>query len=513
VSGLLSVDFDEQFRKTLAHTMVFGEQYLIELVRSIVACGATTISVELRDGSAEVSWEGGDGLGRDLDALARLFREELPVELRETALGGFHKKRGLGLLAGWCCEPQSVEVESCDGAGVRRRLAWRGWRQGLDFEALASDGAALGNLRIRRRRRGSSEAAVLAEYCRFCPVPVRVNGALVSISGTPPEGLMGLKLSGDDGGPTGQVWVPRRGDVCRLVLTQAGIRWKVVATPTHRKGLVYEGAIEADAMSKQTMALLDSAAARLYRRMADALGESRGADRERAQHLLLHHARVSSQTKHIERSPLFPTYPEGWASLAEVRRWGQEGVAVLVRGGDRRGQVGAHGAGKRVLQLSDEQASFLKEQEIDLPTWRHSGGIGRGLSQWVLWAWRTVAGGREVARERWTSPEAALVESMEAALESGIVQLEGSSAYSGGSIVLLAGNGKPRLDLSGERPRLYLGRRSRAFTDACFYHGAGAPAALVASLLLEGECRIRRNLPQAQGEGESEFSDSPTVRV
>ncbi len=490
LEGLLTVDFASQLRKTLAHSHSFPQQYAVECVRWCLAGGAQRIVIVSSSRELVVKWEGGQAQAVDLDALSELFGPDRSWERREAALERFHGVPGLGLLAAWACNPSSV-VMHLDTASGSVSLEYSPERFGVTSHAgPSSAGNGMQSMRIVRKADAKAEAAAVTEYCRFAPVSITLNGAELCVGSLPPEGIAGFKLKNDKGEGFGLLWVPRRGDLCRLILLRHGVRWKMVATATHRKGLVYEGAVQAEAVSSALMHTLDGAGRKLYTRLAESVDQMPAADKARTEHLLLNYSRITGETKLLEQAKLFPLADgSAYLSLSDLREAVAGGsVAAVAVGMSVPKNENVNGV---LVRLTDAQATFLREMGVDVPTLRKRTMPGGGvllarLADGTRNLWSRLSAGAVIPSERQTGLERSLLGHIEEAVRSGAFVPWGLKGDVLVRVSLRTGRGKSMLQSGPDGDELVIRRGSSRLRRAIRWNEAGAPPRLWIPWLLEG---------------------------
>lgn len=496
--GLLTVDFSAQLRKTILHSHTFPEQYLVECIRWCLGVGAASIRVESTPKELLIRWDGGPAPAGDLTALEHLFGPDHPWEVRETALEHFHGQKGLGLLSAWACSPKSVVLHVLHQEGIQS-LEYR-----LDFfnsrhQPLPSPGpggldqsqAVSQSLRLVRKGDVAAEATAVRDYCRFAAASILFNGQETTVGSLPPEGLAGFRLKDEAGDPLGLVWIPRKGDLCRLVLLRRGIRWKMVATTTHRKGIIYEGAVEAEGIAQGLMQTLDHAATKLYGRLADGLEKMNTPDRQRVEHLLLSYSRVTGDTRLLENARLFPLADgTGFLSLGELRV-----AAAEARVGSVRDFVSARHASAFpmvLVRLADAQATFLREMGIEVPALGRKALLAHAapskrLQHLLRRAWGQWFEGRVVPPERQSSDQRSLMVALEGGLVSGSFVPAGVAHGIRVTAELRTGRARASVQLGQGCAIVRLHTGNPRLKSALARHAAGAPVRLLLPWLLEGE--------------------------
>lgn len=494
LEGLLSVDFAAQLRKTLSHSHAFPQQYVVELVRWCVAQGATRLQFSLSSRELTLKWEGGEAPCRDLESLSLLMGPDHAWEVREAALESFHAIPGLGLLAVWACLPSLVlmHLQTADGPISLEYAPGRFVLQ--PRPRVAADSTGVRSIRIERKSDYKAEVEALREYCRFAPATITVNGAEITVGTLPPEGLVGFGLRGDEGHGFGLLWVPRKGDLCRLVLLRHGVRWKMVATATHRKGLVYEGAVQTEGVTSSLMHTLDGAAKKLYARLAQSVDGMTDPERARVEHLLLNYARISGDTRLLEQANLFPKADGSCrVSLEQLREWVSHGSVAAVSKGYSKGSK-SPAVAVNLVRLSDNQASFLREMGVDIPLFqprslRRDGSGLRKARDWATAVLGRLSQGGLIPSDRQTAAQRLVVQQLEEVLASGLFVPWGVDGGTGCELQLRTGRGRCMVqhEREGETRQMLVLRAGNArFVRAAFWAAAGAPARLWVPWLLEG---------------------------
>ncbi|MCE7869055.1 hypothetical protein DYH09_01625 [bacterium CPR1] len=171
-SGVFSLDLEAALEKMRLHQLSRPAQYILKLVQWAVGSGATR--VDIRCGWRQVQLEH-DGAAPTPEVLSSLLPRILEPEdtpTRDLAIG---VNAALKLAAG----PVEISTERGHQALISARA------HQLDSLAEPPDRV---RLRLRRQRRwwtalemlaGTWESFELRQRCRFCPIPIFLNGDLV----------------------------------------------------------------------------------------------------------------------------------------------------------------------------------------------------------------------------------------------------------------------------------------------------------------------------------------------
>lgn len=171
-SGAFSLDLESALEKMRLHQLTRPAQYILKLVQWAVGSGATRVDIQC--GWRQVLFEH-DGASPTPEVLSSLLPRTLEpgdTPIRDLAIG---VNAALKLAAG----PLEIATE----LGQRALIS----ASGHQLESL-SDPPDHVRLRMRRQRRwwtalemlaGTWESFELREHCRFCPIPIFLNGELV----------------------------------------------------------------------------------------------------------------------------------------------------------------------------------------------------------------------------------------------------------------------------------------------------------------------------------------------
>jgi len=444
---ILSVDVESLIRKRAAYTFRSPHHYPVELVRDAARRGARSVTIRLTGTRLELEDDGSAHDAADLNALATLMDPAAPAAERLAAMDTFEVRRGLGLLAAFAPAPTMVRCERpVPGPGVLEIRIGVG--PTLQEEAGPRACAAVTNrLVLERKGRAAEERRVLAEWCQHSSMRVIVNE--LAVGGMEPTPHLGLaRVHGEDGAGGGRLWLPVRGEACRIRLLDHGIQWRMAAYgPDH--GLLYEAAVESPEVPPAHLRRrLRSVALDLYAAAIAARETLPPPALDRLDELVfLHHRQTGSRHLMGSYAPFRVAGTDAHRTLDDLRDLAARGPlealpedAPLERYATEDGEV---------LLLTPRQWEYL-EEHAGIPLvppprrarrrgalGRAVGDLGRGLRA-ILGAARSH-NRRPIPRSDMDEGEAALVDSLAAALRTGRCYLPGLEGVRDVAVELLPG--------------------------------------------------------------------------
>jgi hypothetical protein len=443
---LFSIDVDSLIGKVAART--FRSPHHYPVVRAALGRGAGHVRVSVDRTSLAVR-DDGEGVPEDsLAGLVRVFDRSLAPAARQAALASLEDGGGAGLLAALAPSPSRLEIDTAGGGG-------RGWTVTVEGGQARRRPASrpIEGTRVRLVRRGDprAERRALSEWCAFARASVVVDGEQVGGHGPPPDAIARREVN-RGGRRRGVVWIPARGDACRVEVLEAGIRRSELVGPPE-EGLVFEAALEIDegGVSAARSDLIETARG-LYEDLPRLHRHAPPSVRPRIEQLLFLHHRRTHETRLLDAVAPFATLGPGpGMGLSEVRRRVREGDVRAIEVGDdpRRYQT----RGIVVLALTPAQREFLTAHAgVDVgppppapsrPSWTRR--LGRRLTSW----WKRLAGGMHAALVDVAGPQdvdpahRALESALRDALAAGRVELPPGAA-GGPPRVVMSRNGTSR---------------------------------------------------------------------
>ena len=462
---ILSVDVESLIRKRAAYTFRSPHHYPVELVRDAARRGARTVTIRVTGTRLELEDDGRAHDAADLRALATLVDPAAPTSERLAAMDTFEVRRGLGLLAAFAPAPSMVRCERpVPGPGVLEIRT--GARPTLLEEAKPKN-----RLVLERKGRPAEERRVLAEWCRHSLMKITVN-ELVSEDMEPAPHLGLAQVHGEDGDGEGRLWLPVRGEACRIRLLDHGIQWRMAAYgPNH--GLLYEAAIESPRVPPANLRKrLRSVALDLYTAAIAARETLPPPARDRLDELVfLHHRQTGSRHLMSYYAPFRVAGTDAHRTLDDLRDLAVRGPlqalpedAPLERFATEDGEV---------LLLTPRQWEYL-EEHAGIPLVppprraRRRGAFGRAVGD-LGRRLRAVLGAarshnrRPIPLSDMDEGEAALVDSLAAALRTGRCYLPGLEGVRDVAVELLPGGAwRPAAVIrTSPEPRVLLHRANR----------------------------------------------------
>ncbi len=465
---ILSVDVESLIRKRAAYTFRSPHHYPVELVRDAARRGARTVTIRLTGTHLELEDDGQPHDASDLRALATLMDPTAPAAERLAALDIFEVRRGLGLLAAFAPTPSMVRCERpVPGPGVLEV------RTGVGPILLEKAGpcAGTGTNRLVLARKGypAEERRVLAEWCQHSSMGVIVNE--VAVGGMEPAPHLGLaQVHSEDRAGSGRLWLPVRGEACRIRLLDHGIQWRMATYgPDH--GLLYEAAVESPEVPPAHLRRhLRSVALDVYAAAIAARETLPPSARDRLDELVfLHHRQTGSLDFMGSYAPFRVAGANAHRTLDDLRGLAARGPlealpedALLERFATEDGEV---------LLLTPRQWEYL-EEHAGIPLVppprraRHRGAVGRAIGD-LGRAARAALGAlhsqRPISRANMDDGEAALVDSLAAALRKGRCYLPGLEGVRDVAVELLPGGAwRPAAVIrTSPKPRVLLHRANK----------------------------------------------------
>ncbi len=275
----------------------------------------------------------------------------------------------------------------------------------------------------------------------------------------------------DAGGRGGLLWLPVRGEACRVRLLEHGIQWRLAAYPPDH-GLLYEAAVESPEVPPgELRSRLRSLALDLYARAMEGRASLPDAGRDRLDELVfLHHRRTDSRHLIGAYAPFRIAGTDRRIDLDAIRDLASARPvsALPVSAALDRYSIEE----QEVLLLTPRQWEYLEEHAgvpLSPPPRRprRRGLIGRVLGDTGR-ALRAAAGalrrgGGTIPLEELTAGEAALVNGLSVAFRSGRCYLPGLEGARAISVRLVRGGAwRPAAVIQGGRePRVLLHRANR----------------------------------------------------
>lgn len=170
-SGVFSLDLESAVEKMRLHQLARPAQYVLKLVQWAVGSGATRIDIRAGWGGLQLEHDGAAPGPEELKDLLPRILDPHDTPLRDLAIG---VNAALKMADG--------PVEIATGQGLRAQIS------ASSHQLDRLEGLDRVRLRLRRKRRwwtplellaGTWESFELRDQCRFCPIPVFLNGELV----------------------------------------------------------------------------------------------------------------------------------------------------------------------------------------------------------------------------------------------------------------------------------------------------------------------------------------------
>jgi hypothetical protein len=290
---LLSIDVDAHLQKLAAHTFGSRAHYPVELVRLALSRGAERVELTIKPDRVEIH---DDGRGIETNQLFSLYRLVTPngnAAERERAIESLKTHRGIGLLAIFSPAPQQVVIENVSGSEKKSILI----KGGALLES-ASCGIDSGTRIFIYRNSGEvkKEKEILQDYCRAVPKDIILNGKVLEKMPvlTPPP-IVALKLDGSQGVGAGQIGIPIKGDLCKILFLDQGIPY-FHTTLRPWKGFVFSIAVEYPGdLTGSFLNRLTEPLSRLYYRLAQRYPTYPESYRARVEELLFKHNRLGGE--------------------------------------------------------------------------------------------------------------------------------------------------------------------------------------------------------------------------
>jgi hypothetical protein len=359
---LFSIDVEAHLKKAASHTFGSHSHYPVELVRAALRRGARHVEIQLNRSRLRIT---DDGSGLDngaIDTLAILMDPEQPVGVKEDAIETLQSREGMGLLAIFAPNPDTVILENVSGSG-KERLSFqhhRLERSGI-YEARVGTSITLRG----SRRDWLREKKLLEVFCRSVPRDIRLNGTSIGRNPLLPGQMATLKLPSTSCFVGGQMGIPRNGMVCRIRLLDHAIPWHHVTLPP-QQGFVFEAAVETGGdVDSEMIAILCRYIRKLYSWMCRRYDSAPGEIRERFEELFFSHCRLTGDEQYLKQFSPFKVYgSREYLSLGEVRRIATESTLYAVP--KKKGRFRYNTGSRTVLWLDREQADLLINH-LDIP--------------------------------------------------------------------------------------------------------------------------------------------------
>jgi hypothetical protein len=360
--NLFSIDTDAHLDKLTRHTYRSGSHYPVELVRLALKRNASRVSIHLNETGVEIR-DNGTGIEETLIDELKILLQTIDIdEIREQAILNLQNDQGIGLLAIFSPSPSRITIENNTGT----------WTHRLDvkknrlhhFSRTETDRGTppfQSGTRItldRKSRSVETEIKILREYCRGVSRAILLNDELISQQSLIRHSMVWMKLDLPGSGQTGEIAIPKQGDVCRIWLLNQGIpiTRKVIAP---WRGYIFDAAVETS--GELTARLLDQLSPeirRLYRHLTDKYNELPQPFQNRLEELLFRHHRLSGDSTLVEKPPLFSAVnPSRALTITQLRAMASGDRLFAVPEDAPAGQY--RNRHFPVLQLSRQQADYL----------------------------------------------------------------------------------------------------------------------------------------------------------
>jgi len=360
-----SVDSGAHLRKLSGFHYHHNEGFLLDLVRGAVRRGARNIQVEIKPRGFRIADDGNVPDPSTLQSLRELARHDLEEARTESLIHRMIISPGIGWLAIFAPQPETAVIQ------VRRSGGWD--HVSIipgDLENPASHDSRLAGFHTivvleNCRRTADISPLRLMDFLRAAPATIRINGEEVRpghlLAGT----IMARRLKRGPHSTGAIIALPKSGEACRLVLTDAGIPWDEITSPP-RKGLVYHLQVEhSRAPALDFLAGWDEPARRLYRLAADAYPDLPEEERQRLEELFFLLHRYSGSYETFRQVAMFATIrPSRLTSLESIKVRASRGPLYFRLQHDGPGDRGS-GPGP-VLNLTSSQLEFLSRCDLHL---------------------------------------------------------------------------------------------------------------------------------------------------
>jgi hypothetical protein len=320
LSDMLTIDADAHLQKLAACMFPTPAQLPVELVRSALRRGASSVVVEVGPSRLFIA-DDGEGITSSqwLELASALDSGHSAVD-REKAIESLQSTAspGIGLLAVFIPGAESIAIENSNrNASMAMRFAAGRIRQ---FAA----GSQAPGTRItisRRRVPAAMEIKLLRELCSAVRQKISLNGRKIEKKALLRGPLVQQEIDSGWGGGQVSVAVPARGDICRVWLLDQGIPWQFITSPAYH-GMVFEAALETAAMpSEEAFDMLAGISDRLYHWLAGHYLSFPDKYQERIEELIFKKMRLAGDLQLTSGFMPFRLWRSGQRlSLEEVRR-------------------------------------------------------------------------------------------------------------------------------------------------------------------------------------------------
>jgi hypothetical protein len=265
---LFTVDADAHLEKLAAHMFPSPALLPVELLRSALKRGASSVSIDVKPGRIVISDDGRGIHDGEWLALARLGDAAQGPAAREKAMATIQDRArpSIGLLSVFLPGWHSIEIEDAGEHERRalRLLLGRGVRMGAGARSRGTQ------ITIHRSRGPArDEIELLARLCADVAADITLNSRALAKKPLLGGRLVSMNVGPEQKLPQGQLSIPARGDVCRLWLLDQSIPWQVTNRSAAR-GLVFAAALETPVTpSASLLESLSVQADRLYYWLAE----------------------------------------------------------------------------------------------------------------------------------------------------------------------------------------------------------------------------------------------------
>jgi hypothetical protein len=354
---LFSIDVEAEVRKLVGGRHKVAGEPTCELVRSLIAWGATGINLTVRRRTLRIVGRRVRTEDEMYRLLATIMSPSESTERRHGALTALEQRYGLGILAAFSEEARSVVLEWSDGARSRGLELVRG-REPRRYTPRDPGFRIL----VRGKRRVSREVAYVKERCKYARIPIRLDGEGIN-RGMRLEGCL-VQVDIRNSRLIGAVGLPHVGDISRLIRVRSGVVHEDLVFSSW-EGMAIEAVVqEEDDDLPATRGTVGRAGRRLYERLSELYDGLNEPARRRALELLFERYRSVRDDALFDGVPAFRRCRGAPLQLGQLRARARMGKIYGL--GEKERVACFDTRGRLVLRLSDQERRFL-ERDAGVP--------------------------------------------------------------------------------------------------------------------------------------------------
>ncbi len=353
---LFSFDLRSYLKKSAKYTLRSPLLYPVELLRTSVNRGATSVSLTISKRRFEIE-DNGMGIGmRSLKNLSDAVDNSVSVEKKIAAISELKVGYGLGLIAVFAPDYEKIIIENSDSNG-RVRINIDKDDVSIENKTEISTGTKIVIERISKNYK--EEISLLKEYCRWVAIAVYLNGKKLGGEKSIPGTLVSLRIKKSENSINGICGIPTNDEMCKIWFLNNGLVTEKKIFPPY-KGYIFYAVIEIkNGNSFFNPDIILPEVKKLYLYIAKNYSSVSNSRKERIKKLIFFHFRETGDRSVIDSFYPFKRFGiRNSLSFREVEEMAGEGRIYAVRdlGNSAFGSVKS---GKNILVLSATESDFL----------------------------------------------------------------------------------------------------------------------------------------------------------